>query len=107
AMWDAWAAYDPTAIGYLVTQKLTASDVEAARAEAMSYAAYRVLKARFKNAVGGGESLYEFKQIMRALCYPIAQTSVEGNSPSALGNRIAAKVLRRGLRDGSNEAGGY
>jgi Domain of unknown function (DUF6851) len=107
AMWDAWAAYDPTARGYFVTQKLTATDVEAARAEAMSYAAFRVLKARFKTAVGGGESLYEFKEIMRALCYPIAQTSVEGNSPSALGNRIAAKILRRGLKDGSNEAGGY
>jgi hypothetical protein len=107
AMWDAWAAYDSTATGYLVTEKLTAPDVEAARGEAMSYAAYRVLKARFKSAVNGGESLFEFKQVMRALCYPITQTSVEGDSPSALGNRIAAKVLRRGLRDGSNEAGGY
>ena len=31
AMWDAWAAYDPTADGYFVTEKLTADDVHAAR----------------------------------------------------------------------------
>ena len=46
AMWDAWAAYDPTATGYIVTEKLTASNVAAARDEAISYAAYRVLHAR-------------------------------------------------------------
>ena len=43
AMWDAWAAYDPNASGYFVTEKHSASDVAAARDEAISYAAYRVL----------------------------------------------------------------
>jgi hypothetical protein len=43
AMWDAWAAYDPGVSGYLVKEKDTASDVAAARDEAISYAAYRVL----------------------------------------------------------------
>ena len=43
AMWDAWAAYDPTASGYFVKEKRSASDVAAARNEAISYAAYRVL----------------------------------------------------------------
>src|SRR3954462_493445 len=51
AMWDAWAAYDPTARGYLVTEKHSASNVAAARKEAISYAAYRVLTARFLKAV--------------------------------------------------------
>lgn len=46
-MWDAWATYDPAADGYLVTEKHTASDVAGARNEAISYAAYRVLSARF------------------------------------------------------------
>ena len=40
AMWDAWAAYDPHASGYFVTEKPSASDVTAARNEAISYAAY-------------------------------------------------------------------
>ena len=44
---------------------------------------------------------------MRSLCYPVRTTSREGTAPAAVGNRIAAKVLRRGLGDGSNEAGGY
>src|SRR5579864_9180437 len=35
AMWDAWAAYDPQASGYFVTDKLSASDVAAARDEAI------------------------------------------------------------------------
>ena len=53
AMWDAWAAYDPTANGYVYTTKEQAGDVAAARDEAISYAAYRVLSARFIKAVGG------------------------------------------------------
>jgi hypothetical protein len=46
AMWDAWATYDPTASGDMFAEKHIASDVAAARNEAISYAAYRVLSAR-------------------------------------------------------------
>ncbi|MEL6179624.1 MAG: hypothetical protein AAFS10_11765, partial [Myxococcota bacterium] len=52
ALWDAWAAYDETADGYLVRETLTADDVQAAREEAMSYAAYRILNHRYGDAVG-------------------------------------------------------
>jgi hypothetical protein len=107
AMWDAWAAYDPTASGYFVKEKVSASDVGAARNEAISYAAYRVLTSRFIKSVGGEESLSEFSDIMDALCYPLDATSTEGDSPAALGNRIAAAVLAYGLTDGSNQATGY
>jgi hypothetical protein len=107
AMWDAWATYDPTASGDLFTEKHTASDVGAARNEAISYAAYRVLSARYIKAVGGSESLNEFDDLMDSLCYPIAASATEGNSPAAIGNRIAAAVLAAGKTDGSNEANGY
>ena len=107
AMWDAWAAYDPTASGYIVTEKAQAADVPAARDEAISYAAYRVLTSRYIKAVGGDESLSEFDDVMDALCYPIDVTTTEGNTPAAVGNRIAAAVLAYGKTDGSNEAGGY
>lgn len=107
AMWDAWAAYDGTAAGYLVTEKLTADDVEAAREEAISYAAYRVLEHRYANAVGGTDTLLQFDRLMRDLCYPVGDRSTEGDSPAALGNRIAAAVIEYGLADGSNEADGY
>jgi hypothetical protein len=107
AMWDAWAAFDPTADGYVFTEKHTAGDVAAARNEAISYAAYGVLKSRFINAVGGDVSLSEFADVMDALCYPLDVTTVEGNTPAAIGNRIAETVLAAGLEDGSNQANGY
>jgi hypothetical protein len=107
AMWDAWAAYDPTASGYIVNEKAHAADVAAARNEAISYAAYRVLTARFIKAVGADESLSEFDNVMDSLCYPLDVTTTAGDTPAALGNRIAAAVLAAGLQDGSNEAKGY
>ncbi len=107
AMWDAWAAYDSTASGHFVQEKHSAFDATAARNEAISYAAYRVLTARYIKAVGGDVSLSEFADLMDALCYPLAVTTTEGDSPAAIGNRIAAAVLAFGRTDGSNETGGY
>jgi len=107
AMWDAWATYDPTASGDIFTEKHTATDVATARNEAISYAAYRVLSARYIKAVGASESLSEFDDLMDGLCYPIATTTTSGDSPAAIGNRIAAAVLAYGKTDGSNEASGY
>lgn len=107
AMWDAWAAYDPTASGYLVKEKDTASDVAAARNEAISYAAYRVLTSRFIKAVGASDSLSEFDNVMDSLCYPLSLKSTVGDDPAAVGNRIGQAVLDYGLNDGSNQAGGY
>ena len=89
-MWDAWAAYDPTARGYLVTEKVQADDVAAARNEAISYAAYRILSARFIKAVGGAESLSEFANVMDSLCYPLDVTTHRGRHArrrSATGSR--------------------
>ncbi len=107
AMWDAWAAYDPTAAGYFVNEKHTADDVEAARAEAMSYAAYGILTERYIKSVGADQSLSEFDDVMDELCYPLHTTTTSGDSPAALGNRIAATVIAYGKTDGANEAGGY
>jgi hypothetical protein len=107
AMWDAWAAYDPQAVGYFVTEKHPAADVAAARNEAISYAAYRVLSARYIKSVGADVSLSEFADVMDALCYPLGVTTTEGDSPAAVGNRIAAAVLTSGLSDGSNQTGDY
>jgi hypothetical protein len=107
AMWDAWAAYDPTASGYIVKEKVHAADPAAARAEAISYAAYRVLASRFAKAVGGADSISEFADVMDMLCYRLDVTRTDGSSPAALGNRVAAAVLAYGLADGSNQANGY
>src|SRR3989442_655416 len=75
AMWDAWAAYDATASGYVFKEKLQARDVSAARNETISYAAYRVLTARFIKGVGADKSLGEFDDLMDSFCLPIATTA--------------------------------
>ena len=109
AMWDAWAAYDSTASGYIFKEKLTVDpcNVRSARNEAISYAAYGVLTARFVKAVGADKSLSEFADLMDELTYPTAITDTVGNTPAAVGNRIAKAVLEYGSSDGSNEANGY
>jgi hypothetical protein len=44
---------------------------------------------------------------MDALGYDKMFTSTVGDSPAALGNRIAATIIAYGLTDGANEAAGY
>ncbi len=107
AMWDAWAAYDMTASGYLFREKYGASNVATARNEAISYAAYRVLSSRFAKSTGADQSLSEFDAVMASLCYPVNITTTDGTTPAAVGNRVARAVLVHGLRDGTNEATGY
>src|SRR3954453_6103099 len=103
AMWDAWAAYDPTADGYFVKEKDSAADVEAAREVAISYAAYRVLLWRYSYGANMQVTFDELSGLMRSLCLPISFTSAKGGSPAALGNRIAAAAIRFGRKDGSLE----
>ncbi|MDH3396939.1 MAG: vanadium-dependent haloperoxidase [Acidimicrobiia bacterium] len=107
AMWDAWAAFEPEAEGIFVDEEQSDRNVSAARDEAISYAAFRILEARYLDSVGAVETIPEFDALMEALCYPIDVTTTEGDSPAALGNRIARVVLDAGLGDGSNEAEGY
>ncbi len=107
AMWDAWAAYHPNATGYLVTEAHEADDVEAARHEAMSYAAFRILESRYLLSVGAEGTITELVELMETLCYSPDNISADGSSPAALGNRIGARYIEAGLSDGSNEADGY
>jgi ASPIC/UnbV protein/VCBS repeat protein/uncharacterized protein DUF6851 len=103
AMWDAWAAYDPAADGYFVTEKDKAPDVEAARETAISYAAYRVLLWRYAYGANVRVTFDELTRTLRSLCYRLDFTSTKGDSPAALGNRIAAAAIRYGRSDGSQE----
>jgi len=107
AMWDAWAAYDPDVTGYFVTEKHQAADVESARDEAISYAAYRVAEHRYINAIGASDTIPEFDALMESLCYPIDVTTTEGDSPAAVGNRIAAAIIEFGTTDGALEEEKY
>src|SRR5216684_2728992 len=45
-MYDAWAAYDPMAVGYVYRGKFSSANLLADRNKAISYAAWRMLKER-------------------------------------------------------------
>jgi hypothetical protein len=107
AMWDAWAAYDPVADGYFVEEKHEAEDVRAAREAAISYAAYRLLLHRYSLAAGLEQTFAELASTMRSLCYRIDYVGTEGDSPAALGNRIAATAIAYGRQDGAHEQQRY
>jgi hypothetical protein len=103
ATWDAWAAYDPTADGYVVTEKLRAEDADAAREAAMSYAAYRILLWRFGTVSDLAAAKEQLDATMASLCYRTDLESTEGDTPAAVGNRIAEAVLEYGRTDGALE----
>jgi len=107
AAYDAWAAFDNTAQGRFYRDKHTAADVQASREEAISYAAYRVLSQRYSLAVDPITSQGYFDTLMDDLGYDRNVTTTIGNSPAAIGNRIAQTILDATINDGSNEANGY
>jgi len=90
-----------------VAEKIYDAAVEAARAETISFAAYRVLQYRFPTGTtchpGAGAAHAAFDAQMDALGYDRTFVSTVGDSPAALGNRIAAAVIAHGQTDGSNE----
>jgi hypothetical protein len=108
-MYDAWAAYDATADGQLVTEKHSAADPEAAREVAISHAAYRVLSHRYAPAlsVGGAVSTRCFDGLMARLGLDPHDVETTGTAPSAVGNRIGLAYIEAFRGDGANEAGGY
>ena len=115
AMYDAWAAYDPEATGYIYRENATfPEDVEAARREAISHAAYRMLRHRYitvrhpntpvTNAL---QTQNAIRAAMVSLGYDPNDLGALGNSPSAVGNRVAETIIEWTANDNSNETGGY
>lgn len=108
AMWDAWVAYGGQGVAYLSAERPPLpDDLDTARREAISYAAYRVLSHRYANAVGGVRSLACFDAFMSRLGYDGANTSTAGDSARSLGNRVGARVIAEYANDGANEANDY
>ena len=115
AMYDAWAAYDSEATGYLFRENVTsAGDLEAARREAVSHAAYQVLRHRYITVRHPNTPLAsalqvqnELRALMISLGYNPNNLSTAGNSPSAVGNRVGETVIDWTSGDNSNETGGY
>jgi hypothetical protein len=112
AMYDAWAAYDSTAAQYLHHETATAVDISAARNEAVSHAAFNLIYHRFVSGpagIGPGEAqtFLDLRQQMLDLGYDPDFTSLVGDTPAALGNRVAKTVIDHALADGAREATNY
>jgi hypothetical protein len=120
AMYDAWAIYDATANPFLLGDTVSGFsceldafpapvDVELARQEAISHAAYRLILHRFANSPGARGTKDNAEQQLERLGYNPSDTSVDYSSGSAaaMGNYIARCYIDFGLQDGSNEAGLY
>jgi hypothetical protein len=103
AMYDAWAAYEPTAQGYFFTEKIAANDIEAARRESVSYAAYRVMRHRFATSPNAAIINPILDARIAALGYPTTVAGTVGDTPAAVGNRIAAQLIAWALTDDSRE----
>lgn len=107
AMYDAWAAYDPVAIGYLYREKATAADPESARREAISVAAYRILTERYALSRNSKSTLARLNARMTALGFDPSNTTTDPTSPTGVGNRVAAAVSGYFLNDGALQSRGY
>jgi hypothetical protein len=107
AMWDAWAAYDPTARGYVVTEKQRADNTTAAREAAISFAAYRILRWRYVTVADLEAASPQIDAVMASLCYRTDYADTAGGGAASLGNRIGAAVLELGKADGSLEEQRY
>ena len=103
AMYDAWAAYQTNAVGYLYHPYENATNVPAARDEAISFAAFRVLEHRYALSVNATNTLPALTNQLVNLGYNPSMISTNGSSPAAVGNRVAAEVIAFSLVDGSNQ----
>src|SRR6266705_6405220 len=68
-MYDAWAAYDPVAVGYVYRGKFASTNVLADRKQAISYAAWRLLKERHVYSKTAAATLAADDAQMAALGY--------------------------------------
>ena len=109
AMYDAWAAYDPTAVGATPGAPVaTGGNTPAARDEAMSYAAYRTLVDLFPLATFPNKGAFVTPDVLlRSLNGDPANTTQDLSTPSGVGNATAAAVIAFRHVDGSNQLGNY
>jgi hypothetical protein len=106
-MWDVWRAYGGGGSAWVSDESHASSDPDRDRATAISFAAYRLLAHRFRSSPGAAATEAEIAATLYGLGYDAAYTTTEGDTPAAVGNRMAAATIAFGLTDGSNETGNY
>ena len=86
-----------------------AAERAAAQRAAMSYAAYRLLRYRFRNSPGRARTWSRIDSLMDASGYNsrFASTDYSTGNAAALGNAIGFAVIAYGNNDGANDANDY
>ena len=118
AMYDAWSAVHGIGAAWLLGRErsgvgcpfdgVATSDDGAAEA-ALSFAAYRLIRHRFRDSPGVADIYRDTTTLMQALDLDagIETTAYLDASAAALGNHIADCYIRFGLADGANESADY
>ncbi len=131
AMYDAWAAYATTEVPWLLGRTRAGGScafdsaafaipeapeaLKAAREEALSFAAYRLIEHRFTRAPVSGQRRIT-RDIEALMGYLARRFGFDGDndsadyksgSPGALGNHVARCYIDFGMADGANEANDY
>ena len=118
AMYDCWSLINRRGTPALIGDQTlpidyelvpTYADREAAAREAISFAAYRLLRARYGASPGVDETYARLDALMDSLGYDSTDQSLDyaTGSPAALGNYVAGQILEYGAGDNSNEANDF
>ncbi len=105
-MYDAWAAYDPTAVGYIYKAKHTAPDIAAARSNAISYAAFRLLCERHVYSITASNTLVADTNLFVSLGYNPNNNTRDTSTPQGVGNSVYDAVSAWFKNDGSRQTNG-
>jgi len=101
-MFDAWAAYDATAVPTIPSRsgrRPGAEATDANKLKAVSFAAYRAAVDLFPAEKA------RYDALLRSQGYDPADISLDPSTPSGVGNLAAAAVLDLRHKDGSNQLG--
>ncbi len=102
AIYDAWSAYDPLAIGTQLgddLQRPLSENTNFNKTQATSFAAYRVLSELFPTQVD------IFNELMVDLGLDPNNITTDITTPAGIGNVSAEALLRFRRKDGSNQLG--
>jgi hypothetical protein len=105
-MYDAWAAYDSNAVGFVYKGKHSATNIAAAREEAISYAAFRILKERHVYSRTAANTLAADDRQMATLGYDTNNVSRDTSTPAGVGNSVYDAVSAWFINDGSRQTNG-
>jgi hypothetical protein len=108
AMWDVWANYDDgTATALFIDAPRSADDVDAARTDAITFAAHRLLAHRYNLSRGRTATMQALDMRLNEICGVDAGFVPDPDSAAGFGLSVADQIIADTLDDGSLERSRY